>query len=74
MFQLSSFYSKLPMPAWAAKAEAFPPLLWGNHHFEARGLSRFQVEVRIRGPFGDIDPLNKVPVKRAKSGVNKGPL
>ena len=29
---------------------------------------------RIRGNFGDIDPLKKVPVKRAKSRVKKGPL
>ena len=30
--------------------------------------------VRIRGTFGDIDPLNKVPFKRARSRVWKGPL
>ena len=30
--------------------------------------------VRIRGTLGDIDPLNKVPLKRARSGVQKGPL
>ena len=30
--------------------------------------------VRIRGTFGDIDPFNKVPFKRARSGVQKGPL
>ena len=30
--------------------------------------------VRIRGTLGDIDPLNKVPFKRAKSRVKKGPL
>ena len=28
--------------------------------------------VRIRGTLGDIEPLNKVPFKRAKSGVQKG--
>ena len=27
---------------------------------------------RIRGTLGDIDPLNKVPFKRAKSRVQKG--
>ena len=30
--------------------------------------------VRIRGTLGDIDPLNKVPFKRARSRVQKGPL
>ena len=30
--------------------------------------------VRIRGNFGDIDPLNKVPFKRDISRVWKGPL
>ena len=30
--------------------------------------------VRIRGTLGDIDPLNKVPFKRATSRVQKGPL
>ena len=30
--------------------------------------------VRIRGTLGDIDPLNKVPSKRARSRVQKGPL
>ena len=29
--------------------------------------------VRIRGTLGDIDPLNKVPYKRAGSRVKKGP-
>ena len=29
---------------------------------------------RIRGTLGDIDPLNKVPFKRATSKVKKGPL
>ena len=28
----------------------------------------------ITGTLGDIDPLNKVPFKRATSGVQKGPL
>ena len=28
--------------------------------------------VRIRGTLGDIDPLNKVPFKRARSRVQKG--
>ena len=30
--------------------------------------------VRIRGTLGDIDPLNKVPFKRATSRIQKGPL
>ena len=34
----------------------------------------FIVGVRIRGTLGDIDPLNKVPCKRARSRVQKGPL
>ena len=34
----------------------------------------FDVGVRIRGALGDIDPLNKVPFKRATSRVQKGPL
>ena len=29
--------------------------------------------VRIRGTLGDIDPFNKVPFKRARSRVKKGP-
>ena len=29
---------------------------------------------RITGTLGDIDPLNKVPFKRARSRVQKGPL
>ena len=32
------------------------------------------VGVRIRGTLGDIDPLNKVPVKRARSRAQKGRL
>ena len=32
------------------------------------------VGVRIRGTLGDIDPLNKVPVKRPRNRVQKGPL
>ena len=32
------------------------------------------VGVRIRGTLGDIDPLTKVPFKRATSRVQKGPL
>ena len=28
---------------------------------------------RIREIFGDIDPLNKVPFRRARSRVQKGP-
>ena len=31
------------------------------------------VGVRIRGPLGDIDPLNKLPYKGAISRVEKGP-
>ena len=27
---------------------------------------------RIRGTLGDIDPLNKVPVKRARRGLRRG--
>ena len=30
--------------------------------------------VRIRGTLVDIDPLNKVPLKRATRRVQKGPL
>ena len=30
--------------------------------------------VRIKGTLGDIDPLNKVPFKRATSRAQKGPL
>ena len=29
--------------------------------------------VRIKGTLGDIDPLNKVPFKRARGRVKKGP-
>ena len=34
----------------------------------------FPAGVRIRGTLGDMDPLNKAPVKRATSRVQKGPL
>ena len=30
-------------------------------------------ELGLGGPLGDIDPLNKVPFKRATSRVKKGP-
>ena len=30
--------------------------------------------VKIKGTFGDIDPLNRSLYKRAISGVKKGPL
>ena len=36
--------------------------------------ARAQLGVRIRGALGDIDPLNKVPFKRATKRVGKGPL
>ena len=39
-----------------------------------RYLFRLLLGVRIRGTPGDIDPLNKVPFKRAISRVQKGPL
>ena len=32
------------------------------------------VGARSRGTLGDIDPLNKVPFKRARSRAKKGPL
>ena len=38
------------------------------------GLSESMLGVGIRGTLGDIDPLNKVPFKRARSRVKKGPL
>ena len=34
------------------------------------GLSAINLGVRIRGSLGDIDPLNKVPFKRARSRVS----
>ena len=34
----------------------------------------FKVGVRIRGTLGDIDPLNKLTFKRARSTLQKGPL
>ena len=37
-------------------------------------ISRIEVGDRIRGPLGDIDPLNRVPFQRARSRVQKGPL
>ena len=33
-----------------------------------------QVGVRMKGTLGDIVPLNKVPVKRAASRIEKGPF
>ena len=35
-------------------------------------ISLRKAGVRIKGTLGDIDPLNKVPVKRARSRVKKG--
>ena len=40
----------------------------------ALGGAQGLVGVRIRGTLGDIDPLNKVPFKRAISRAKKGPL
>ena len=37
-------------------------------------LSCTVMGVRIRETLGDIDPLNKVPLKRAISRVQKGPF
>ena len=34
----------------------------------------FCLGVRIRETLGDIDPLNKVPFKKATSRVQNGPL
>ena len=34
----------------------------------------YTLGVGIRGTLGDIDPLNKVPFKRARSRAKKGPL
>ena len=39
-----------------------------------RRLGPFKVGGRIRRTLGDIDPLNKVPFKRATSRVQKDPL
>ena len=39
-----------------------------------RVCSVFNLGVRIKRTLGDIDPLNKVPFKRATSRVQKGPL
>ena len=35
-------------------------------------MSEAEIGVRIRETLGDIDPLTKVPFKRAKSRVKKG--
>ena len=43
-------------------------------YFSCAHLSPFLLGVRITGTLGDIEPLNKVPFKRATSGVQKGPL
>ena len=62
--------------------------LWGLglrvYAFEVSGVAKlcgfgragaaWVIGVRIRGTFGDIDPLNTVPFKRATSRVQKGPL
>ena len=37
-------------------------------------MGSYKLGVRIRGTLGHIDPLNKVPFKRATSRVQKGPL
>ena len=46
----------------------------GSTHFLDPLHSGEEVGLRIRGTLGDIDPLNKVPFKRAPSRVQKGPL
>ena len=35
-------------------------------------MKTVEVGGRIKGTLGDIDPLNKVPLKRARSRVQKG--
>ena len=52
-------------------AEAPPPNSPPPARVEGFGLL---VGVRIRGTLGEIDPLNKVPFKRARSRVQKCPL
>ena len=46
----------------------------GDLGVEGPGLTAVIRGVRIRGTLTDIDPLNKVPFKRATSRVQKGPL
>ena len=50
------------------------PLKPGLRIVASRARATTQVGVMIRGTLGDIDPLNKVPFKRATSRVQKGPL
>ena len=38
------------------------------------GLGLGPIRDRVRGSLGDVDPPNKVPFKRARSRVQKGPL
>ena len=67
-----------PGPNWAEAGLLTAPWLFGMLGAWAKaqrtGASCFWVGVRIRGTLGDIDPLNKVPFKRARSRVQKGPL
>ena len=37
-------------------------------------LRHLMLELGLRGAFWDVDPLNRVPFKRARSRVKKGPL
>ena len=41
---------------------------------QSESHTQLGVGARIRGTLGDIDPLNKIPFKRARSRVKKGPL
>ena len=61
----------MPYYAWDPNLENYP--------YEPRvphdpRQSLLHMGVRIRGTLGDIDPLNKVPFKRARSRVQKGSL
>ena len=37
-------------------------------------LTTTHVRNKVKGTFGDVDPLNKVPFKRAKSRLKKVPV
>ena len=56
-----------PSPGRIIKASILNPLL-------SPFSESFKVGVGTRGTLGDIDPLNKVPFKRATSEVQKGPI
>ena len=65
----------LPFPRLRLRVPGAPPGIKVPHRVDTGETPKLGVRIRgIKGTLGDIDPLNKVPFKRATSRVQKGPL